>query len=329
MNLLITGGTGSLGHALARHFLAGGASKVAVLSRDEVKQAQMARAIPDPRMRFMLGDVRDLSRLEVAFHGYDAIVHAAALKRVDAVADTPSEVFRTNLDGTRNVLSAALGRRVPKVLVISSDKACYPTNAYGVSKAAAEAETTAWNRFSVPRGVRCSVLRYGNVLGSRGSVIHVWRQKHESDSWGRVPSPEVTHPDMTRFVITMPDACRAVAWALGVMEGGEVFVPELPACGILDLLEATTGTRQHTITGLRPGGEKLHETLLTLEESSRTVDTREGFWVVRPHLHQWRESVPWAAYERVPVGPYVSAGARQMGVRELREKLRDVPTEGV
>ena len=320
MNVLITGGTGSLGHALARHFLSVPGGKVAIFSRDELKQSQMARLMPDPRMRFMLGDVRDLSRLEVALDGYDAVVHAAALKRVDAVADSPSEVFRTNLDGTRNVLAAARERRVPRVLLISSDKACYPTNAYGVSKAAAEAETVAWNRYSMPRGVRCSVLRYGNVLGSRGSVIHAWRAGERG----------VTHPDMTRFIITMPQACQAVSWALANMEGGEIFVPYLAAARILDLLEAVTGSREHVVTGMRPGGEKLHETLITSEEAARAVDTLCGAWAIRPYLHQWRPEPPWP---NLPViantAPVTSANVRFMRVPELKGALGTVPTEGV
>ena len=320
MNVLITGGTGSLGHALVRHFLSVPGGKVAIFSRDELKQSQMARLIPDPRMRFMLGDVRDLARLEVALDGYDAVVHAAALKRVDAVADSPSEVFRTNLDGTRNVLAAARERRVPRILLISSDKACYPTNAYGVSKAAAEAETVAWNRYSMPRGVRCSVLRYGNVLGSRGSVIHAWRAGERG----------VTHPDMTRFIITMPQACQAVSWALANMEGGEIFVPYLAAARILDLLEAVTGSREHVVTGMRPGGEKLHETLITSEEASRAVDTLCGAWAIRPYLHQWRTDPPWP---NLPViantAPVTSANVRFMRVPELKGALGTVPTEGV
>ena len=320
MNILITGGTGSLGHALVRHFLrTPGCGKVAVFSRDELKQARMAELIPDARMRFMLGDVRDLARLKLALYGYDAVVHAAALKRVDAVADSPSEVFRTNLDGTRNVLSAALSCGVPRVLLISSDKACYPTNAYGVSKAAAEAETVAWNRYSIPRGVRCSVLRYGNVLGSRGSVVHTWR------AGGR----EVTHPDMTRFIITMPQACGAVAWSLASMQGGEIFVPYLGAAHILDLLEAVTGSREHTVVGRRPGGEKLHETILTAEESARTIDTGEGAWVIRPQLHEWQTAPPWDSYRLVEEGAITSEWPRKMRVPELRGALATVPVEGI
>lgn len=320
MNVLITGGTGSLGHALARHFLSMPGGKVAIFSRDELKQSQMARLMPDPRMRFMLGDVRDLARLEVALDGYDAVVHAAALKRVDAVADSPSEVFRTNLDGTRNVCIAALNRRVPRVLLISSDKACYPTNAYGVSKAAAESETVSWNRYSIPRGVRCSVLRYGNVLGSRGSVIYEWRAGARG----------VTHPDMTRFIITMPSACQAVSWVLGNMEGGEIFVPYLAAARILDLLEAVTGSRTHVVTGMRPGGEKLHETLITSEEAARTVDTLCGAWAIRPYLHQWRTDPPWPHLPVVANQEAVtSANVRHMRVMELRGALGTVPTEGV
>ena len=338
MNTLITGGTGSLGYALVRHFLrTPGCGKVAVFSRDELKQAQMAVAIPDPRMRFMIGDVRDTARLSLAMEGYDAVVHAAALKRVDAVADSPSEVFRTNLDGTRNVLTAARNVGVPRVLVISSDKACYPTNAYGVSKAAAECETVSWNRYSMPKGVRASVLRYGNVLGSRGSVVHVWRNlgcERVDGVWRPYWSkegvlPEVTHPHMTRFIITMPQACTAVSWALGAMQGGEIFVPYLAAANILDLLEAVTGKRDHVLTGLRPGGEKLHETLLTTEESERTVDTGEGAWAVRPHLHAWQADPPWKDARPVMRGAFASEYARRMGVRELRGALATVPTEGV
>lgn len=320
MNILITGGTGSLGHALTRHFLkTPGCGKVAIYSRDELKQAQMAALIPDPRMRFMLGDVRDPARLQLAMEGYDAVVHAAALKRVDAVADNPSEVFRTNLDGTRNTLFAARSIGVPRVLFISSDKACYATNAYGVSKAAAECETTSWNRYSKPRGVRCSVLRYGNVLGSRGSVVHTWR----------AGSREVTHPDMTRFILTMPQACQAVGWALSAMQGGEIFVPYLASAHILDLLEAVTGSRDHVVTGRRPGGEKLHETLLTLEESERTVDTAEGAYAIRPYLHEWQVGDVWPGYQSIEPGALTSDKARKMGVQELRGALGTVPIEGV
>ncbi len=330
-NVLITGGTGSLGHALARHFLSVPGGKVAIFSRDELKQSQMARLMPDPRMRFMLGDVRDLARLEVALDGYDAVIHAAALKRVDAVADSPSEVFRTNLDGTRNVLAAARSRRVPRVLLISSDKACYPTNAYGVSKAAAESETVAWNRYSIPRGVKCSVLRYGNVLGSRGSVVHVWRGMAASGTGiEEADKPLVTHPDMTRFVITMPQACQAVSWALKSMEGGEIFVPYLASTRILDLLEAVTGSREHTVTGMRPGGEKLHETLITSEECARAVDTLCGAWAIRPYLHQWRKTPPWDTLPTITeTGPITSENVRHMCVPELKGALGTVPTEGV
>ena len=324
MRVLITGGTGSLGHALCRMFLAAGAEQVCVFSRDEVKQAHMAARFPDARMRFLLGDVRDKERLKLAFHGCHAVIHAAALKRVDAVADSPDEVFKTNLDGTRNVLAAALSARVPKVLVISSDKACYPTNAYGISKAAAEAEAVSWNRYLRPRRLAASILRYGNVLGSRGSVVHVWRAQLKAGD-----PVTITDASMTRFIITMPQAAHAVAQALATMEGGEIFVPMLPAATMRDLLEAVAPDTLTRITGLRPGGEKLHETLLTGEESRRTIDSGQNLGVIRPHLHEWQAQDVWSGYELVEPGEWRSDGALMLGVPQLRGLLETVPTEGV
>src|SRR5574342_127185 len=213
MRLLITGGTGSLGHALVRYFLKETDWRLVVFSRDELKQATMHALIDDPRVDFRLGDVRDLGRLKLAFHGIDAVIHAAALKRVDAVAGDPIEVYKTNVLGTFNVLQAALSTGVPKTLVISSDKACQPINAYGASKFAAESLTVSFNQYGYPQGCRASVVRYGNVLGSRGSVIHAWRQQDPI---------RLTHHDMTRFIITMPQAVSLVHTILSDMEGGEV-----------------------------------------------------------------------------------------------------------
>jgi UDP-N-acetylglucosamine 4,6-dehydratase len=320
MRLLITGGTGSLGHALTRHVLATTDWRVIVLSRDELKQAQMRAAIPDPRLDFFLGDVRDQDRLQLAFAPVDAVVHAAALKRVDSVARDPDEVFQTNVLGTRNVLRAAHLAGVHRVLLISSDKACYATNAYGVSKAQAEWMTVAYNVYGAPSGTLSSVLRYGNVLGSRGSVVHVWRTQP--------PPLTITDPLATRFIITMPEAVRLVVDALLDMQGGEIFVPHLPATCLLDLAEAVRPGTEWVQSGLRPGGEKRHETLLTAEEAERAVDVGRVS-IVPPFFHPWTEKPAWANEPAVEPGARTSDAARRLGVDALRALLETVPTEGV
>lgn len=314
VRVLITGGTGSLGHALVREWYR--QHRVIVLSRDELKQSVMAQKYPD--VDYFLGDVRDVERLKLAFHGCDAVVHAAALKRVDAVAGDPIEVTKTNVLGTWNVLQAAIHCTVPKVLFISSDKACQPINAYGASKFTGEQLVVASNSFGVPRGVRSSVLRYGNVLGSRGSVVHTWR--------GQGSTLTLTAPGMTRFIITMPQAVGAVNHALHHMEGGEVYVPLLPACVLEDLAEAVSPGCALAYVGLRPGGEKMHEVMMTREESQRAV--KDGtMMVIRPHVSKWRRE--WPLEEQALAGELSSETAERPTVARLGELLRWVPTEGV
>ena len=320
MRLLITGGTGSLGHALTRHVLATTDWRLVVLSRDELKQAQMRAAIPDPRVDFFLGDVRDQDRLTLAFAPVDAVVHAAALKRVDSVARDPDEVFQTNVLGTRNVLRAAHLADVRRVLLISSDKACYATNAYGVSKAQAEWMTVAYNTYGAPSGTLSSVLRYGNVLGSRGSVVHTWRAQ---------PLPlTITDPLATRFIITMPQAVQFVTDAIQDMQGGEIFVPHLPAARMLDLAEALRPGMSWVDTGPRPGGEKRHETLLTAEESERAVDVGRVS-IVPPFFHPWTDKPAWANEPLVTPGARTSDAAPGLDVATLRNLCESVPEEGV
>lgn len=320
MRVLISGGTGSLGHALVRHLLATTDWRIIVLSRDELKQSQMRATIPDTRVDLFLGDVRDQDRLSLAMAPVDAVIHAAALKRVDSIARDPDEVFQTNVLGTRNVLRAAHLAGVHKVLLISSDKACYATNAYGVSKAQAEWMTVAYNVYGAPSGTLSSVIRYGNVLGSRGSVVHQWRTQ---------PLPlTITDPEATRFIVTMPQAVSLVTDALLEMQGGEIFVPELPAASIVDLAIAVRGEHPWITCGLRPGGEKRHETLLTAEESVRAVDVGRVS-IVPPFFHPWAEKPPWENEVKVEPRARTSESARRLTVEELREMLKTVPTEGI
>lgn len=321
MKVLITGGTGSLGSALVRRLLKDEAERIVVYSRDEWKQAQFAQDLgrgsaSDPVLRFFLGDVRDLHRLEQAMHGCDTVIHTAALKRVDAVAYNPSEVRKTNIEGSANVTLAATWAGVAKVLMISSDKACMPTNVYGVSKAQMEHEAVAGNALTIPRGTRVSVVRYGNVLGSRGSVIHTWRAQAAQG----LPLT-LTHGEMTRFWIMMPQAVEFVLSSLQRMQGGEIFVPKLPAAWMLDLARAFAPEALLHIAEPRPGGEKIHEMLLTEEETARTLDLGDCYLVVPP-LHPWTPR----EWQGTPVGSlrYTSDNAPCLSVEELRELLREL-----
>jgi UDP-N-acetylglucosamine 4,6-dehydratase len=319
MRALITGGTGSLGHALVSAWLQrDDLERLVVYSRDEKKQADMRALFPDPRLIFMLGDVRDIARLKLAFYSVDTVIHAAALKRVDATANDPLELYKTNVQGTANVLQAALAAGVRKTLLISSDKACLPANAYGASKFMAEQLAVNFNVYGAPRGCVSSVVRYGNVLGSRGSVVHVWR--------GQGDRLTLTEPGMTRFILTMEQAVGIIDSAVDAMEGGEVFVPyRLPAARMEDLAQAVCAGAEYIYGGLRPGGEKMHELLLSEEESTRTVEPG----VLLPHQSTWHEKSLWANEPRIVDGERCSYNAPMLSVEDLKRLLRTVPEGGV
>jgi UDP-N-acetylglucosamine 4,6-dehydratase len=263
-----------LGNALVSYFLNHWTNiQIIVYSRDEWKQAEMAERINDKRVRFFLGDVRDKDRLKRAMCGVDTVIHAAALKRVDAVSYNPAEVIKTNVLGTQNVCEAAIDERVTRLVVVSSDKAVNPQNIYGASKFMAEQYAIAANAYS-PHGTKISCVRYGNVLGSRGSVVLIW--KALLDQGKKLP---VTNIDATRFLITFEQAVELIEQALASMEGREIFIPYLRGAKITDLAEAMGGEWYET--ELRPGGEKIHESLLTEEECWRTLSFA-GCLVVKP-----------------------------------------------
>lgn len=308
-------------------------TRIVALSRDEVKSGDLADRLGAavPGLRCMLGDVRDPERLEEVFRGCDAVIHAAALKRISHSVYSPGEMVKTNIQGTINVIQAAAAVGVARVLVVSSDKCAEPVNLYGVTKCAAECYAVQSNSYTWPRGTRVGVVRYGNVLGSRGSVVGIWREQLR-----RGEPLTITDPAMTRFIITLPQAAAFCLAALADMEGGEVFVPRLPAARIADLADAVEfewygravvkgdPRWSRELTGLRPGGEKLHEALLTREEPTRT------WWdgarmVILPGHHSWRED--WKLPEGQKVaGPYTSdAPDRWLGVEELVAMLKEVP----
>ena len=272
--ILVTGATGSFGSAFLRSLCADQTyDRIVAFSRDELKQHQLRQEITESRVRWFLGDVRDLERLTLAFRGVDVVVHAAALKQVPAGEYNPSEFIRTNVLGSMNVALAALGTSVQKCLMLSTDKAVNPANLYGATKMCAEKFWLAANNYAGAHGPKFSVVRYGNVAGSRGSVIPLFREKLARGE----PLP-ITDPQMTRFWITLPQAAAFVREKLAVMQGRELFVPKMPSVRVGDIADVLLGDcpspsatpglyfrwrDQHiTNVGMRPG-EKLHETVVS------------------------------------------------------------------
>lgn len=330
--IMVTGASGSFG----RHFLRAllehtrGATAVAYV-RNEVQHARLGEWLADyrPRLRLFLGDIREPERVEQAMYGCEVVVHGAALKRVDDTAIHPYELFKTNVLGTKHVLDAALVLQVPRVLVITSDKGVLPVNAYGTSKLAAEQLAVAWNVYSHARGCHVACLRYGNVLGSRGSVAHQWKRAIHAGE-----PISLTDAAMTRFWLTLDHAVELACYGLRTMRGGEVFVPRLPAMEMGRTAVATMyafgkGPQHHTVrfTGKRRGGEKRDEVLLSPYESDRAVDLGPG-WVVEPDWDLPLDREPWKG-NRVPEGfAYSSADpVRWLPVEEMTEWLRDMPEE--
>lgn len=282
--ILVTGGTGSFGKRFVTTLLdESEASKIIIFSRDELKQSQMQAEIADPddRMRFFIGDVRDLQRLQRAFKGVDYVVHAAALKQVPALEYNPMEAINTNILGTQNVINAALDQGVKKILLISTDKAANPANLYGATKLCAEKLFISSNAYSGDKTTRFSVVRYGNVLGSRGSLLEIIEQQRKS---GVIT---LTHDEMTRFWITLEQGVKLVLDSLEKMIGGEIFIPNIPCMKVKDFIELVAPECTLKITGIRPG-EKLHEMLITPEESRHALKLDDIF-VILPEHDWWKE----------------------------------------
>ncbi len=267
--VLITGGTGSFGKNFAKHLLDNySLKKLIIFSRDELKQFELAKKLTDPRVRFFLGDVRDKQRLQRAFKEVDIVVHAAALKQVPALEYNPHEAIKTNVDGSQNVIDAAIDQGVEKVLLVSTDKAAQPVNLYGASKLCAEKLFVAGNAYS--DRTRLSVVRYGNVVGSRGSIIEWLLNNKDAEE------VNITDPEMTRFWITLPQSFNLVLFALFNMTGGELFIPKVPSMKVLDVFSVCNPNARVCVIGIRPG-EKLHEILLTSQEARRGYDIGDYF----------------------------------------------------
>ena len=278
-SVLITGGTGSFGRECARRLLQRFRLKrLVIFSRDELKQFEMQSEFNQPELRYFIGDVRDPERLCQAFDGVDYVIHAAALKQVPAAEYNPMECIKTNVHGAENVIRAALETGVKKVIALSTDKAANPINLYGATKLASDKLFVAANNIVGLRPTRFSVARYGNVAGSRGSVIPFFRKLVQE---GARDLP-VTDTRMTRFLITLPDGVDFVINSFARMHGGEIFVPKIPSARIVDLAAAIAPELPHRIVGIRPG-EKLHEVMCPKDDSHLTLEF-EDYYVIQPTI---------------------------------------------
>lgn len=280
-SILVTGGTGSFGHKFIEMTLRKyNPRRIVILSRDEMKQWDMAKLYQgDKRVKFFIGDVRDRERLYRAFDGVDYVVHAAATKIVPTAEYNPFECVKTNVIGAMNVIDAALDCSVKRVVALSTDKACAPANLYGATKLTSDKLFIAGNSYVGGNATRFAVVRYGNVMGSRGSVIPFFRS-----IVGDGPLP-ITDPRMTRFMITLEQGVELVWHSLENMVGGEIYVKKIPSMGILEIAQAVSGVSEFSTVGIRPG-EKLHEQMIGLEDAPFTYEYAEHFKIL-PAIHNW------------------------------------------
>lgn len=299
--VLITGGTGSFGKQFIKTILTQypQVKKIIVFSRDELKQFELKQKYPQydyPQLRFFIGDVRDGNRLIQACEGVDVIIHAAAIKQVDTAEYNPTECIRTNIDGAENVIQAALQCGVKDVVALSTDKACAPINLYGATKLASDKLFTAANNIKGSKQIRFSVVRYGNVMGSRGSVIPFFMKKREE---GVIP---ITHEEMTRFNISLQDGVNMVMYALEHHLGGEIFIPKIPSYKILDVAKAVAPECEIRMVGIRPG-EKVHEEMITDTDSLNTIDLGK-YYAILPSVSFTYSEEQYLAHHKAKKVPF-------------------------
>ncbi|MFI2130118.1 UDP-N-acetylglucosamine 4,6-dehydratase (inverting) [Lysinibacillus fusiformis] len=277
--VLITGGTGSFGKKFIHKALTLDVKKIVVFSRDELKQYEMKKEFDDERLRFFIGDVRDKDRLYRAFNGVDIVIHAAAMKHVDACEYNPFEAVKTNIHGAQNIIEAAIDCGVEKVIALSTDKACSPVNLYGATKLASDKLFVSANAYVGDKKTSFSVVRYGNVAGSRGSVVPFFKKIKKT---GTLP---VTDERMTRFWITLDQGVQFVLDNLERMHGGEIFVPKIPSMRVIDLAKAIAPECKIEIVGIRPG-EKLHEAMIMEDDARHTVEF-DTYYIIQPEFPWW------------------------------------------
>lgn len=323
-SLLITGGTGSFGKAFVKTILNRypDLRRLVIYSRDELKQFEMEQEFPRskfPCIRYFIGDIRDADRLRRALEGIDAVIHTAALKQVPAAEYNPFECIKTNIMGAQNLIEACLDAGVSNVVALSTDKAAAPINLYGATKLCSDKLFTAANNIRGNRDLRFSVVRYGNVMGSRGSVIPFFMERRKT---GVLP---ITEPTMTRFNISLEDGVEMVMWALENARGGEIFVPKIPSYRITDVAKAIGPDCEHPVVGIRPG-EKIHEEMITQSDSFNTVDLGR-YYAILPSAgeHTNEEYARLMGGKPVTPGFAYDSGTNDhfLTVEELRQLMRD------
>jgi len=327
-SILITGGTGSFGKALVARLVNHHPEfeRIIVYSRDELKQFEMAQKLPDtqyPQIRYFIGDVRDAARFQRALEGIDVVIHAAALKQVPTAEYNPFECIKTNVLGAQNIIEACLSSKVKHVVALSTDKAAAPINLYGATKLCSDKLFTAANNIHGTQDIRFSVVRYGNVMGSRGSVIPFFLNKRKT---GVLP---ITDPAMTRFNITLEEGVDLVLHALRNAIGGEIFVPKIPSYRITDVANAIGPDCEHPVIGIRPG-EKIHEEMITETDSYQTIEN-DNSYVIVPMLFGYSATEMLEKYSAhhaaklVPEGFRYSSGknTQWLTVPELRKLIRE------
>jgi UDP-N-acetylglucosamine 4,6-dehydratase (inverting) len=323
--ILITGGTGSFGKKFARKLIqeyGDEIKRLVIFSRDELKQFEMQQEIPqgkNPPIRYFIGDVREENRLKRALEGIDYVIHAAALKQVPAAEYNPMEAVKTNIIGAENVINASLETGVKKVIALSTDKAAAPINLYGATKLCSDKLFVAANNIKGPRDIKFSVVRYGNVMGSRGSVIPFFLKKRKE---GVLP---ITHENMTRFNISLEDGVNMVLRALNEAWGGEIFVPKIPSYKVVDVAKAVGPDCELKVNGIRPG-EKIHEEMITESDSFYTVDHGSHFTIL-PQTPTWDWDDYLAKTQATPVmqGFKYNSGSNEewLTVEQIREQIKE------
>ncbi len=328
--ILVTGGTGSFGRAFLKKISKDYKPKrIIVFSRDELKQSEMRKEIDQKTLRnfrFFIGDVRDKERLSIALNKVDIVVHAAALKQVDAAEYNPLETIKTNIIGAQNLILGCLSNNVEKILALSTDKACSPINLYGATKLASDKLFVSANGIAGNKNCKFSVLRYGNVMASRGSVIPYFKELAKK----KKPLP-ITDLNMTRFSLTLSESVKFAEKSLSLMVGGEIFVPKIASYKILDLVNAISGTRKYKLVGVRPG-EKNHEELISRYDFRKTIDIKD-FYIIIPDtkVATWKEEkfkkqnkIKKILYSKILKSYSSDTNKKFLSVKELKNLIKNI-----